>query len=92
LISKTGDGYLDGRGQALVDNKENIELYFYNSILDPNLCDECAVLTGSVVTLEEAQSAGLFTGKGRVNSGCLGGLAQCRCVLMPYKLKGDFTL
>jgi len=92
LIQKTADGYLDGRSEAMVDNKEKIELYYYNSILDKSLCDNCAVLTGSVMTLEEAQSIDLVTGKGRINSNCLGGINRCRCNLVPYKLKGDFTI
>jgi hypothetical protein len=88
LIQKTSDGYLDGRASEILANEGRIELYYYNSILDMSLCDNCALLTGSVMTLEEAKSMNLFTGKGRVNSNCQGGLLQCRCNLMPYKLKG----
>lgn len=92
LIQKTADGYLDGRSEALVDNKDKVELYYYNSVLDQSLCHNCAVLTGSVMTLDEAQSIGLVTGKGRINSNCLGGIWKCRCNLVPYQLKGDFTI
>ena len=92
LIEKTTDGYLIGRGEILNENKEKIELYFYNSILDSRLCDNCAIMTGAVITLEEAQSLGLITGKGRVNPNCLGSINSCRCILMPYKIKGDFTI
>jgi hypothetical protein len=94
LIQKAVDGYIDGRGKALHDNVDNIELYYYNSILDTNLCDTCAVLTGSVMTQEEAESQGLLTGtgRGRVNSHCLGGVSRCRCNLVPYKLKGGFKI
>jgi hypothetical protein len=92
LITKTADGYLDGRGDTLNKNRDNIELYFYNSIMDTSLCDNCAVLSGSVMTYEEAKSVDLLTGRGRVNVNCAGGLSHCRCNLMPYKLKGDFKI
>lgn len=92
LIDKTSDGYLIGRSDTLDENKDKIELFFYNSILDKNLCDTCAKLTGAVMTLEEAQSLGLKTRQGRVNPACLGSIDKCRCVLMPYKIKGDFIV
>lgn len=92
LIQKTTDGYLIGRGDALAENKDKIELYFYNSILDARLCDHCAILTGAVLTEEEAAKVGLQINRGRVNPNCLGGIGQCRCFLMPYKLKGDFIV
>jgi hypothetical protein len=92
LIQKTSDGYLAGRSDVLEENKDKIELYLYNSILDTTLCDNCAVLTGAVLTLEEAEKLGLKIGKGRVNPNCLGSISQCRCNLMVYKLKGDFAV
>lgn len=93
LIQKTSDGYLDGRADSLEENKKNIELYFYNSILDTNLCDACASFTGAILTLEEAESLNFIVGRrGRINENCSGGLGKCRCNLMPYKLKGDFKV
>jgi len=92
LISKTVDGYLDGRGEAISQNSEKIELYFYNSIMDMNLCNNCAALTGSVMTLDEAKEQGLLIKGCRVNPDCAGGLMLCRCNLVPYKLKGDFII
>ena len=71
------------------ENKEEIELYLYNSILDKNLCDVCSEWTGAVLTLEEAEANGFMTGSGRVNPGCLGGIERCRCNLLVYKLKGE---
>lgn len=90
LINKTAEGYLDGRADTLSENKDKIELYYYNSILDEHLCDVCSQYTGAVMTFEEAEKMGLVIGRGRVNSGCEGGLNKCRCHLVVYKLKGDF--
>lgn len=92
LIEKTTDGYMDGRYALTMETADIVELYFYNSILDFNLCDVCASFTGAVMTLEEAQSVGLLKGKGRVNEHCLGSINKCRCTLMPYKVKGDFKI
>jgi hypothetical protein len=92
LIQKTVDGYLDGRAETLTDNADNIELYFYNAILDTRLCDTCAVFHGSVATAQELETMGIQLGRGRVNDKCLGGLWQCRCNVVPYKLKGDFKI
>lgn len=89
LIEKVSDSYVEGRSDAIQDNKEKIELYMYNSILDKNLCDVCSEWTGAVMTLEEAEENGFVTGSGRVNPGCLGGIERCRCNLLVYKLKGD---
>lgn len=91
LIDKVTDGYIEGRTDAINENKDKIDLYLYNSILDHNLCDNCAVLTGAVMTLEEAESMGFLTGKGRVNPNCKGGQSRCRCNLLIYKLRGDFV-
>lgn len=92
LIEKTTDGYLNGRADTLSENKDKIELYFYNSILDTRLCDNCAKLTGAVITEDEAVKLGLMPGRGRVNPECLGGIGSCRCILMPYKIKGEFLI
>lgn len=89
LVEKVSDSYVDGRSDMIQENKEKIELYLYNSILDKNLCDVCAEWTGAVLTLEEAEANGFMTGSGRVNPGCLGGVERCRCNLLIYKLKGE---
>ena len=91
LVNKTTDGYGDGRADTLEENADQIDLFFYNSILDNNLCDDCAELTGAVMTQEEADSQGLEIGESRVNPSCAGG-DSCRCILQVYQLKGDFGL
>jgi len=89
LIEKVSNSYIEGRSDAIEDNKDRIDLFLYNSVLDKNLCDICAEWTGAVLTLEEAEENGFLIGSGRVNPGCLGGLDRCRCNLLVYKLKGD---
>lgn len=90
ILSSVEDGYTDGRGRALDDNKENIELFFYSATLDKNLCDNCAPLDAQELTLEEVRENELRIGNGRVNPNCLGNRGQwCRCQLVPIKLKGE---
>ena len=90
ILSTVEDGYTDGRGKALVDNSDEIELYFYSATLDKNLCDECAPLDALELTLQEVRDNELRIGNGRVNPNCLGNNGQwCRCQLVPIKIKGE---
>ena len=87
ILQSVEDGYTDGRGQALLENSEQIDEYLYTAILDKSLCDECAPFDNLTFTLEELESEGLSLGLGRVNSNCLG-RDKCRCQISPYSLKG----
>jgi hypothetical protein len=75
-------GYIDGRGETLLDLKDNIETFFYSARLDKSLCDNCAPFDGSIMTYDEAMSEGLSF-LHPVNSDCLGN-DNCRCLLIAY--------
>lgn len=83
IKSNVESGYIDGRGETLMDVKKDIELFFVSTRLDKSLCDECAPFDGAIMTYDELSAAGLNLVH-PVNPFCLGN-ENCRCVVIPYK-------
>jgi hypothetical protein len=81
------EGYQDGRGEVMKENKEKIIKYQYDATLDQNLCEECAPHDGKVYTIDEINELGFNIG-GAVNPECHGlrGGNQCRCQLLPFEV------
>lgn len=75
--------YIDGRGETLMDMKDEIKTFFYSARMDTNLCDNCAPFDGQIMTYNEIGESGLSF-LSPVNSFCLGG-SNCRCVILPYE-------
>ncbi len=75
-------GYIDGRGETLLDIKDDVQTFLISTRLDKNLCNECAKFDGLIVTYEELQSLGLSLTH-PVNLFCLG-WDNCRCVVLVY--------
>lgn len=88
LQTELENSYVDGRGETLLDLGEDIETYYYTSILDNHLCDECAPFDGLIMTKPEIEEAGLnFVSP--INPFCLGKYHDpntCRCQIMTYSL------
>lgn len=79
------NGYIDGRGETLLDLSDDIETYLYTAVMDVFLCEECAPFDGLILTKEEINSSGISFSS-PVNPDCLG-RQNCRCTLISYKIK-----
>lgn len=84
LITKTANGYIDGRGLELQKNQDSIKTYLYTAVLDRNICNVCAKFDGLVLTKEEIFANDLSFVL-RVNGNCEG-FDRCRCMLIPYEI------
>lgn len=89
IITEVETGYSKGRGETLLDYKDRIATYLYTSVLDQNLCSECAPYDGLIFTEDEIQELGFTLGE-RPNPYCLGflGSGGCRCQFVAYSLGG----
>ncbi|MBU2061402.1 MAG: hypothetical protein KKH44_06065 [Bacteroidetes bacterium] len=85
LITEVEAGYTDGRGNALLGFKDEVELYFYSALLDKNMCTECGRLDAGIYTWDELTSEGIVNTTAPVNLNCLG-RDRCRCQIIPYKV------
>jgi hypothetical protein len=91
IKSNTYSGYIDGRGETLLDLKPEVETYLYSSILNASTCNQCAPFDGEILTADEIEENGLNLNQSPVNPNCLGvehsGENVCKCTITAYKLK-----
>lgn len=79
IITEVQSGYFEGRGEGMTESQ--LDMWVYTSVLDANLCDNCAPYNGLIYSYQEIMNDPVLQIGSPTNTTCLGG-NKCRCVFV----------